>query len=278
MAQTSKPANNTLRSEIDGIRVLPGDAGVVLVAPHGSFESGPDGKPHYRNDERTGLIAEAVYEESSWFTVINDAFIKPNTEPQVEPNLKTKRLDLFKIEQADKVPGYLDAIKNAIDAHTGKTLVIWLHGMSDKSAKTQEGNLTKAGAMEKGAGELQALIGYGQGAHPQFAKLKKKTAADHASRPSAGETTVAKFCDALTGQGLFTLPAEDSSSNFRGRDPKRLNQWFLNQGYPFDAVESIQIEIREKGFRENSGQCRKTASILVRALTRTIHETQKLEL
>jgi hypothetical protein len=269
MSNHSKTAKHTVPIKIDGIRILPGDTDVVVVAPHGSYEILASGKINYRNDERTGLIAEALHKQTGWLTLINDAFIKPDTEPEVSPNLENKRLDLFKFEQADKVPGYLAAIKNAVDENRGKTLVIWLHGLSDRSAKTQENNLINAGVMKKGDGELHAIIGYGQGAHPQIGKLRAPTVEDSQSRLSAQETTVLRLREQLTGQGLFTMIARDGAGNFRGRDPKRLNQWFRNLAYAFDKVESIQIEIREKGCRENPQQCRKTASILSQALRLT---------
>ena len=100
-------------------------------------------------------------------------------------------------------------------------------------------------------------------------KLRAPTIEDRQSRLSAQETTVTRLREQLTGQGLFTMIARDGAGNFRGRDPKRLNQWFRNLAYAFDKVESIQIEIREKGCRENPQQCRKTASILSQSLKLT---------
>ena len=268
MPAEAPPAQDA-EQQIDGIRILPGTTNVLIVAPHGPYPVNPKtGKQEYKNDERTGLIAEAIQVETGWRTIINDAFVKPDKKKKEKPDFKDKRLDLFKIEQAKQVPGYLEAIKSAVDAHEGKTLVVWIHGMADGSATTQKRTHIKAGKMKKDDGELNALIGYGQGAHPRINKLKRlKTdkPEDGKDRLTAKKETVMRFRDELTAKGLFTLIARKEAPNFRGRDPERLNQWFLDD-YTFDQVESIQIEIREKGFRETPEQCAETAKKLVEAL------------
>ena len=270
MPAEDPPAREAVQQQIDGIRILPGKTNVLIVAPHGAFQTLKNGKRKYRNDFRTGLIAEAIHKhkDAGWFTIINDAFIKPDEDKNEEPDFKAKRLDLFKIEQAKLVPGYLEAIKSAVDAHEGKTLVVWVHGMSDKSARDEKAEHIKAGKMKKGDGDLHALIGYGQGAQPRLKAIKEPKDEDKTKRYTADTFTVERFRDELTALGLFTLIARDEAPNFRGRDPERLNQWFRNQNqeYSKDKVQSIQIEIREKGFRETPEQCVETAKVLVEAL------------
>ena len=181
---------------IEGIRILPGTTNVLIVAPHGPFEILESGRRKYRNDLRTGIIAEAIYNETGWFTIINDAFIRPDEENKEEPNFKAKLLDLFKIRHAKQVPGYLAAIKDAVDAHEGKTLVVWVHGMADRSANIEKGRHIKAGKMKKDDGDLHALIGYGQGVHPRIKKLKrlkKDKPEDGKDRFTAKKKTVERF-------------------------------------------------------------------------------------
>jgi len=267
MPAEDQPAQEAEQPQIDGIRILPGTTNVLIVAPHGPYPVNPKtGKQEYKNDERTGLIAEAIQVETGWRTIINDAFVKPDKKKKEKPDFKAKRLDLFKIEQAEMVPGYLEAIKSAVDAHEGKTLVVWIHGMADGSAEDEKSELIKARKMKNGDGDLHALIGYGQGTHPRLEGIKEPKKEDKTHRYTAENPTVERFRDELTALGLRTLIARNEAPKFRGRDPERLNQWFLNQEYPPDKVQSVQIEIREKDFRETPEQCVETAKKIVKAL------------
>jgi hypothetical protein len=70
----------------------------------------------------------------------------------------------------------------------------------------------------------------------------------------------------LCAEGLTTILTHPAASNYRGRDSKRLNQWFNQLGYGFYRVESIHLEIREKGFRDIEANAVKTAEIITTAL------------
>ena len=74
---------------------------------------------------------------------------------------------------------------------------------------------------------------------------------------------------------MGAIITKENAQNFRGRDPERMNQWFLGQGYALDKVESIQIEIRKEGFRENPKQCQRTAKMLSNAITALISTSEK---
>jgi hypothetical protein len=237
------------------IRYLEGETkGILIVAPHGPYET-KDDKIKYRNDKRTGIIAEDIHKILGCFTIINDAYIKPDEDEKETASLKDKRLDLFKVKQAEKVPGYLKAIKDAVDNHDGKTLVIWLHGIHDNNAGSEKIEHVKANLMKEGDGDLHALIGYGQGKPTRY---------------TAEQKTVDTIRDELTKRGLRTVITRKDAGNYRGRDTDRLNQWFRKGKNTFDKVETFQIEIREKDFREDDEQCRSTARIIADAISATL--------
>jgi hypothetical protein len=238
-----------------GIRYLEGNnKDILIIAPHGSYETKEE-IIKYRNDLRTGIIAEEIHNILGCFTIINDAYIRPDEDDNETASLKDKRLDLFKVKQAEEVPGYLKAIQDAVDNHDGKTLVIWLHGIFDNNADSEKIEHVKAKLMKKGGGDLHALIGYGQG---------------KPSRYTAEQKTVEKIRDELTKLGLKTLITRKDAGNYCGRDTDRLNQWFLINKYPLDKVQSFQIEIRYKGFREDAEQCQNTARIIAGAISATL--------
>jgi hypothetical protein len=237
------------------IRYLEGETkGVLIVAPHGPYQT-KDEKIKHRNDLRTGIIAEEIHKILGCSTIINDAYIKPDEDKNETASLKDKRLDLFKVEQAKEVPDYLKAIQDAVDKHDGKTLVIWLHGILDANADSEKIKHIKARLMKKGDGDLHALIGYGQGKPTRY---------------TAEQKTVDTIRDELTKQGLRTLIIRKDAENYRGWDEERLNQWFLIIKYPLEKVQSFQIEIRQKGFREDAEQCRNTARIIANAISATL--------
>jgi hypothetical protein len=63
--------------EIDGIRILPGSTDVLVIAPHGPFQERKSGIPKYRNDFRTGLIAEAIHKDKRLLIVPFNENIPP---------------------------------------------------------------------------------------------------------------------------------------------------------------------------------------------------------
>jgi hypothetical protein len=92
-----------------GVRFLKGSTDILIVPPHAAVISDKNGKKEYKNDKRTGLIAEELRKQLKFYAIINDAFLKrTNKYPQ---NLVNRRLDLYKLAQAQKYPDFLDHIK-----------------------------------------------------------------------------------------------------------------------------------------------------------------------
>ena len=233
-----------------GIRILPGTTDILVVAPHGPFIDG-----EYQNDLRTGIIAEEIHRQLGCATIINDLFFKPKGE--ITKSFEKYFLDLFRIDHAGKVPGYIDRIE-AVANRDGKTLVIWVHGISDDFAANQGQAHLDLGVFDRRPVKLCALIGYGQGGDPKTGDAK--------DRLTASQETVEAVRDRLTSGGMTTVLTHKKGSNYRGRDSKRFNQWFVQRGYGFDRVESLQLEIKESGFRDSRANAVKTAGIIADAL------------
>lgn len=241
---------------IPGVRFIEGSATVLVVSPHSPVV---DGK--YENDLRTGLIAEAIQHKLDCCALINERFMKPAVD--VPKSFENYLLDIFKTGHARKVPGYLEQIRNIVDTD-GKTIVLWVHGIADHVALDQGQQHIADNRFSGQPQELHALIGYGQ------ARDAKN------DQPSAAFNTVSAFKDKLTGGGMTTLLTRRDSRLFRGHHKKRLNQWFNQLGYGFDKVESIQLEIREKGFRDSDKNANKAAGIIAKALS-TLNAHQKTQ-
>lgn len=238
-----------MKKPYSGIRFLPGRTDILVVAPHG-----PIIDDQYQNDLRTGVITEEIHNRLDCCAVINDRYFKPKGVAKSAPGYL---LDLFRIDHAAKVPGYLDRIRAVVDAD-GNTLVLWVHGISDEMAVTHALEHISRGLFHGEPAALQALIGYGQGGDPKTGEAS--------DRPTARFETVSAFRDRLADGGMTALLTRKGGSNYRGRDAKRLNQWFNQQGYGFEKVESIQLEIKEQGFRDSDESARNTAGIIARAL------------
>ena len=238
----------------NGIRYLMGATNVLIIAPHGPLIKGS-----YQNDIRTGIIAEGLHKQLGCSTIINDRYFKP--KGSIKKNAAEYFLDLFRIDHALKVPGYLEQIREIIDTD-GKTIIIWLHGIADDVAAKQGQLHGEQGLFEGKSSDLHALIGYGQGGDPKTGKQEDQLSA----RPA----TVEAFAYQLSTYGMTTVPTWREGDNFRGRDAKRLNQWFNELGHSFDIVESIQLEIKEKDFRDSDTNACKTSHIIARALAETL--------
>jgi len=237
-----------------GIRFIPGSTDIMVVAPHGPIING-----EYQNDLRTGVIAEEIHNELGCYTIINDRFFKP--KGTITKNYTQYFLDVFRIDHAKKVPGYLDRIRKIAESD-GATMVIWLHGIADDVALAQGKEHRAQDLFDNPPSSLQALIGYGQGGDPKTG--------DKDDLLTARLSTVERLSNGLTAGGMTTIPTYREGKNFRGRDAKRLNQWFRQRGLSLDKVESIQLEIREKGFRDTDTNAVKTAHIIAQALRQQI--------
>ena len=237
--------------EINGIRYIGGDTRTLLVSPHSPVI---DGK--YENDIRTGRIVEAVQQRTGCSAIINDRFLKPT--PDISKSIGMYRLDMFKAAHAQKVPGYLDRIRQIADSE-GRTLVLWVHGIADDVALSQGREHVADGRFGGPPDALHALIGYGQKSDAR--------SGENLDSLSARYRTAEAFRQRLTAGGMTALLTRRKSALFRGHHAKRLNQWFNQSGYGPDRVESIQLEIRERGFRDTDANALKTAGIIAKALS-----------
>jgi len=233
-----------------GIRYIPGRHDLLIVSPHSPVINGV-----FENDVRTGIIAEKIQQTLDCHAIINDLFFKP--KGPITKSLENYFLDLYRIDHSKKVSGYLKRIASIVGKEA-KTYVVWVHGITDDVATAQGHEHRSLGFFHDAPEDLHALIGYGQGGNPKTGETQ--------SCYSARNKTVEIFRDQLCAGGLTTILTHPSGSNYRGRDAKRLNQWFNQQGYGFDRVESIHLEIREKGFRDTDANAVNTAKIIALAL------------
>ncbi len=233
-----------------GIRYISGKRDLLIVSPHSPVIKGV-----FENDVRTGIIAEKLQQALDCHAIINDLFFKP--KGPITKSFENYFLDLYRIDHSRKVSGYLSRIQTIIKKGA-KTIVVWIHGITDDVAMAQAQEHTALGLFHEAPENLHALIGYGQGGDPKTGETR--------SRYSARYETVKTFRDRLCAEGLNTLLTHPTASNYRGRDTKRLNQYFNQLGYGFDKVESMHLEIREKGFRDTEANAVKTAKIVASSL------------
>ena len=239
-----------------GIRYIPGKCDLLIISPHSPLINGV-----FENDVRTGIIAENIQQALDCHAIINDLFFKP--KGPITKSLENYFLDLYRIDHSKKVSGYLSRIETILK-NGAKKFVVWVHGITDDVAISQGQEHKSLGLFDEAPEKLHALIGYGQGGDLKTGETQ--------SSYSARNETVETFRDQMCAGGLTTILTHPAGSNYRGRDAKRLNQWFNQQGYGFDRVESMHLEIREKGFRDTEANAVKTAKIVATALR---HLTQR---
>ena len=237
-----------------GIRYIPGQHDLLIVSPHSPVIDGV-----FENDVRTGIIAENIQQILYCHAIINDLFFKP--KGPITKSFENYFLDLYRIDHSKKVSGYLSRIE-AIVKSGAKKYVVWIHGITDDVAVAQGQEHQSLGLFDQAPEELHALIGYGQGGDPKTGETQSCYSARH--------ETVESLRDGLCAGGLATILTHPAGSNYRGRDAKRLNQWFNQLGYGFDRVESIHLELREKGLRDTEENAVKTAQIIATALNQFI--------
>jgi len=238
----------------DGIRVFKGSTQFLVIAPHGPLIEG-----QFQNDSRTGIIAEELHRQLGCTTIINDRYFKP--KGPVKKDASQYFLDLYRVDHSQKVSGYIDAIKQVVEAK-GKTIVLWVHGIFDHFAIDRGKEHIEQGLFAQSAQDLHALVAYGQGGDPKSGDIQ--------NRFSAAQKTIDTFVEHLSHGGMNTILTHPACNNYRGRDVKRFNQWFLNNGYGFDRVESIQLEIKESGFRDTRKNAIQAANLIARGLKKIV--------
>ena len=222
-------------------KIISGNTPILLLAPHGRAI-----KP--RDDINTDQITAGVATKIGCNAIINIG-------------AKRTQIDLNIVEQAIRQPRFIDAIDTFIEKNQ-KMLVIWIHGASDDSINNQA--LHKDTGFKGKPENLHALIGYGQGPNP-VDKIN-----DPGSKYTSKKETAEHFRNLLTQHGMTTVITRESSEKFRGRNPKNMNQYFLNKGHPLDRVESIQLEIRYTGFRKYPEDIKKTVKAISDSLSELI--------
>jgi hypothetical protein len=242
----------TLKPRTTGIRVLPGTRDLLVLAPHAPVIDG-----RYENDIRTGIVAEEIHRRLGCFTIINDRYFKP--KGPIAKSYEDFFLDLFRIDHARKVPVWRERIREVAGGE-GHTLVIWVHGIADDKALQMGMEHVERDLFPGKAQALGAVVGHGQGGDPKTG--------ENESRLTARPSTARRFCQCLTLEGMPSVPTHPAAWNYRGRDAKRLNQWFVQLGYGLDRVESLQLEMREKSYRDTDKNAAKAGAIIAAALQR----------
>lgn len=212
------------------LEIIPGNTRLLLIAPHGY----PDDENPKDGEHGTADIVRRVQEVLGYCAIIN------------ETNPKTKR-NLNSIKGVKDFPEYTEAIRKFVggDDHT---LVVFVHGATDKKIKAEASDL-------KIKGDLAAVIGYGQ-----------PDEANYCARKETAEAFVKAMSDnGLLSSEAFTKPKNRKGLCAAGNDT--MTQWFKKNGLGnFNKVEVIQIEFKDTGLRSSPEQCAETAKKLAEAL------------
>ncbi len=244
---------------VKGIEYHKGTTNILLVAPHG-VETAP------LDDKKTAELTREIQQHLKCDAIINPTFRKPDDTKESKRNdgdadLKNYYLDLNNIEQAEKHPTFISKIREVLDKN-GSTYVFWIHGIDDDRIKGQAKFLNK---YKKHPDQLHALIGYGQGPD-RSVSLDKRTDDNKADSPSIEKETAESFMQLLTQKGMNTELTSPEAGNYCARSSKNMNQWFLLNGYKLEQVRSLQLEIREEGFRKDD-KIKDTAKIIADAIS-----------
>jgi hypothetical protein len=188
------------------------------------------------DDIHTDQVAEKIARKINCWAVINRLYRKPRGGQY--PNLQEYCLDLNRIDHAVIHPTYLDTIFHIVTSYP-HILIVWLHGIKDQNLANEFEVLDYY--TRNNSRRVHGIVGYGQGPHPRIAQSRSAFTA----RPD----TVKGFCQRLFSEGLNVFAGSELLSNYRGRHQGCMNQWFRIQGYSLAQVESVQLELGNKGIR-----------------------------
>ena len=252
--------------QMSGVRLLEGLLDILIVAPHGPVING---KP--RNDWNTGLIAELVAKKLNCAALINDEFLKP--ENGEKPSFKKKRLDLNSLNQMTLHEEYNNFFLT--HGHSGyRIFVVHIHGCDNENSDVEAKASVKAGKYRIKPSEVQAFVGYGQGAYTsQYEKSKQSN--DGKSKYTIPKPMAKKFAKQLTQNGLTTILVRDDAPNYRGRSTDNMNQYLRNITSRNEDKASVQIEIRESR-SDTKENIEKTAEAIAKALSELVRPVSEM--
>ncbi len=216
-----------------GIDAVGGKRNILLVATHGNM----------RDDMGTTEFTLAIRERLDCFAITNSRFHK-GVKTAIEQDIA----DLYKSEVFlhpsikglfwDPLNGFLKEIL----ADHQKALVLHIHGIKDS-------NILKIAKMMNGdplnpKHDARLVLGYGQHyKNPRYTADVKNV--------------IAPLIDSFTRKGLMALPAPvDPISNnghrtwYCGNDRNRMNQYLYNLREYRQRVESLQVELKFTGVRD----------------------------
>ena len=199
------------------IKIIPGNKRILLIAPHGVMG----------DDDNTDILTFEVRKRLECYAIVNDVYQRDS-------------MNFNSFASASSHPEFIKTIKKVVET-PGYTLVVWIHGIENANANKEA--KAKDSDFNGEPKDLHALIGYGQGPNP-IVPPKARTDEDEKSSPTARKKMAEAFRDLLINKGMPTILTRDKAKKYRGREPDNMNQWFLNEGYDFDQVESLQLEIR----------------------------------
>ena len=238
---------------------------ILLIAPHGFS----------KDDKNTGKIARHMAKKLKCHAVINEVYRKPpqkrdkttgevlkdpkTDKPLREPPDKGKKwIDLNDLDQVRNhlTDEFLQPIlkrKDKIVDKYGTALVVLIHGIDDDHIKDE--------AMEMGVqDDIEILIGIGQ-----------------PNRYSVDQAIADKLIKILNPNGHRSIKAvlARENSDYAGWDRRNVNQLFTPRNNDDSRVQSIQLEIKCKEFRDTASNIEKTADILSNALSKLTQEKQE---
>ncbi len=212
-----KMAKPELPAIEDNIKIIPGDTRILLIAPHGVMG----------DDDNTDILTFEVQKRLECYAIVNDVFQRD-----------IRNFNSY--SSISKHPEFIKTIKEVVETPR-YTLVVWIHGIedvnADKEAKAKDSDFNGKPK------DLHALVGYGQGPNPMVPP-KARADEDKKSSPTVRKKTAEAFRNLLINKDMPTILTRDKAKKYRGREPDNMNQWFLKEGYNFEQVESLQLEIR----------------------------------
>ena len=225
----------------EGITALTGQNNILLLAPHGNM----------RDDMGTAEFARDARNNLNCYALINSRF-RRGKETAYQKNIA----DLYKKEaflHPDLKPLFWLKVTRLLDdilSQHDKALVLHIHGIKDKNiekiAAISNGNLNKSNL------PLHLIIGFGQ-----HFKNPRLTANEN--------LLVSPLIQSFTNNGINALaaPTDPIYNNghktwYCGNDRRRMNQYLFNHDKYRNKLESLQIELKYTGIRDNEGRLEAT--------------------
>jgi DNA repair photolyase len=239
-----------------------GNCNILVIAPHG----------HPMDDAGTYKLARKIADELNCYAVVNEKYRKPQNAGLKKPSVRKWAADLNSWPHINKFRKIrkqffepIEKYKDEIIAEHDSLVILHIHGIGDDNRERAAQLLPE---FKDNPEDLHLLIGYGQ---HRTQKDRKTADVNKLVNPMISELHQAEIKSVIAPTKNI-IDKNGIKRWYCGNHKKKLNQKLCD---PKEKVQSLQLEFKDGGFRDNSKNIKEAALKISKAVKAVLRAEDK---